>query len=502
MTVWSPLEEIRPGMVLVLGGDRIIEIPDAIAAGFAAGDAIVPIETTGEILHLPAAERRVAQAAVSRAAAASSAMGTVADDQISHFFEGFAARLEDASTWDRIRQANETDIADARARGRSTTRLVADERLRHGMIDGLRGWIEAPSRRGAAVETIEHDGWRVELVGAELGVVAFVFEGRPNVLADATGVLRGGNTVVFRIGRDALGTARTIMQLALDPALADAGLPEGAVCLVDSPAHAAGLALFSDRRLALAVARGSGPAVSTLGSLAKQAGIPASLHGTGGAWLVAGEHADRDAFGAAVTNSLDRKVCNTLNVCCIPRTRAGDLVPVFLASLARAGEHRGQSFKLHVAEGSEELVPTALFETRISVRRAGGDVTEAQAELLPEADLRVEWEWEETPEVSLEVVDGVEHAVSLFNRHSPQFIASLVSNDRAEHERFFRSVNAPFVGNGFTRWVDGQYALRRPELGLSSWQNGRLFGRGGVLSGDSVYTIRARATQSDPDVSR
>ena len=44
-------------------------------------------------------------------------------------------------------------------------------------------------------------------------------------------------------------------------------------------------------------------------------------------------------------------------------------------------------------------------------------------------------------------------------------------------------INAPFVGNGFTRWVDGQYALNRPELGLSNWQYGRLFGRGGVLSG-------------------
>jgi glutamate-5-semialdehyde dehydrogenase len=63
-------------------------------------------------------------------------------------------------------------------------------------------------------------------------------------------------------------------------------------------------------------------------------------------------------------------------------------------------------------------------------------------------------------------------------------------------------VNAPFVGNGFTRWVDGQYALRRPELGLSNWQNGRLFARGGVLSGDGVFTIRARVTQTDPDVGR
>jgi glutamate-5-semialdehyde dehydrogenase len=63
-------------------------------------------------------------------------------------------------------------------------------------------------------------------------------------------------------------------------------------------------------------------------------------------------------------------------------------------------------------------------------------------------------------------------------------------------------VDAPFVGNGFTRWVDGQFALDRPELGLSSWQHGRLFARSAVLSGDSVYTVRTRAWQATPDLHR
>ena len=47
-----------------------------------------------------------------------------------------------------------------------------------------------------------------------------------------------------------------------------------------------------------------------------------------------------------------------------------------------------------------------------------------------------------------------------------------------------------------------EYALGRPELGLSNWQFGRLFGRGGVLSGDSVFTVRTRAIQDDPDIGR
>jgi glutamate-5-semialdehyde dehydrogenase len=97
-------------------------------------------------------------------------------------------------------------------------------------------------------------------------------------------------------------------------------------------------------------------------------------------------------------------------------------------------------------------------------------------------------------------VPDVETAVALFNRHSPRFVASLVSEDRSAHERFFRAVDAPFVGNGFTRWVDGQFALRRPELGLSSWQYGRLFARPGILTGDGVYTVRLRAVQDDPGI--
>ena len=91
---------------------------------------------------------------------------------------------------------------------------------------------------------------------------------------------------------------------------------------------------------------------------------------------------------------------------------------------------------------------------------------------------------------------------TLCNRHSPRFVASIVSDDAAERDRFYAAVDAPFVGDGFTRWVDGQYALDTPELGLSNWQGGRLLARGGVLSGDSVHTVRYRAHVVDPELRR
>jgi glutamate-5-semialdehyde dehydrogenase len=216
---------------------------------------------------------------------------------------------------------------------------------------------------------------------------------------------------------------------------------------------------------------------------------------------VAAESADAADFGAAVYHSLDRKVCNTLNTCAIVASRADDLVPVFLDALDRAGERRGAVTKLHVAKGDEGHIPRAWFEPS-GISRAEGVVQEPRTESISRDDLGEEWEWEESPEVTLVIVPDVATAVSAFNTQSPHFAASLISEDDTEHERFFEMVDAPFVGNGFTRWVDGQYALDRPELGLSNWQSGRLFGRGGILSGDSVYTIRTRATQDDPNVGR
>ena len=501
LTMTTELVALEAGMPIVYAGNRIARVSEELAKAFEPGDRLVVVQATGDLLHIPRAEHEVAEAAVAAASRAFGRMGMVPDGQISDFYEAFAARLDDDASFEPIAAANDADVASGKAAGRSTTRLVLSDRMRAGMVEGLRMWSKAATGRGAVEESVGHTGWRVDLVRSGLGVVGFVFEGRPNVFADATGVMRSGNTVVFRIGSAALRTARAIVEHALDPALAESGLPEGAASLVDSSAHAAGWAMFTDTRLALAVARGSGGAVSQLGSVARQSGIPVSLHGTGGSWIVAAESADADAFASAVYHSLDRKVCNTLNTCAIVESRADDLIPVFLDALDRAGDRRGVITKLHVAEGDIDRVPPKWYEP-VGISRAGGVVEEPRSELISRTDLGVEWEWEDSPEVTLVVVPDVDAAVTAFNEQSPHFGASLISGDDVEHDRFFETVDAPFVGNGFTRWVDGQYALDRPELGLSNWQSGRLFGRGGILSGDSVYTIRTRVIQDDPDLGR
>jgi len=495
------LTRLEAGMPIVYGGNRMVTVGEDLARAFEEGDRLVVVQDTGALLHIPSAEWEKAASSIDAAHHAFSMMGTVTEARLATFFNGFAARLKDDRTFAPIALANAGDVERARERGRSTTRLILSDGMREGMIEGLRLWANGDVGRGRVVETIDHDGWTLEQVRSGLGVVGFVFEGRPNVFADATGVLAAGNTVVFRIGSDALGTARAIMTHALDPALEEAGLPAGSVSLVDTPSRSAGWAMFSDPRLGLAVARGSGTAVSQLGSVARQAGIPVSLHGTGGAWVVAAGSADAGAFASAIYHSLDRKVCNTVNTVCIVESRAEDLVPVFLDALHRAGERLGATAKLHVTESVAESIPPSWFEPA-SIIRAEGPVTEVRTEPIAADRLGVEWEWEGSPEVTLTVVPDTETAIRLFNEQSPRFAASLISADEDEHRRFFELIDAPFVGNGFTRWVDGQYALNRPELGLSNWQFGRLFGRGGVLSGDSVYTIRSRAKQSDPDIGR
>ena len=86
------------------------------------------------------------------------------------------------------------------------------------MIDALFIW-KSLTTPNSAIETVQHDGWTIESHIAPLGVVGFVFEGRPNVFADATGVLRSRNACVFRIGSDAFETAKSIMELAVIPTL-------------------------------------------------------------------------------------------------------------------------------------------------------------------------------------------------------------------------------------------------------------------------------------------
>lgn len=489
---------IRAGDRLLVG-ESLITLDESFISQMQPGDKLLGVSATQTVKRLPSEVVALVDSAMTRASQAFSQLGLISSESITTFFHKAAILLELEDVSSQIKVVNQRDVANARSRGRSTTRLVFTDKMRDDMVSAFRMWRDSDVVAESKVDVIDHAGWKVEQWRAPLGVIGFVFEGRPNVFADATGVLRSGNAVVFRIGSDALETAKVIMQLVVRPALLDAGLPIDCVVLIESPEHAAGWALFSDTRLALAVARGSGDAVAELGSIARQSGISVSLHGTGGAWMIVGEHVELSRLSAVVTHSLDRKVCNTLNVVCVPSSVASTVVPLVFDAAEAAGVAKGQHARIHAVNGAEQFLDST---TEITVLRADGEHRERQVTPANVADLSHEFEWESTPEFFIVVVKDIDEAVSLFNTYSPQFIVSVVSDSENEREYVWQQCNAPFVGDGFTRWVDGQFALLRPELGLSNWEGGRLFARGGVLSGDSAYTVRLKVGQQDINLHR
>ena len=403
----------------------------------------------------------------------------------------------------RIAAANADDVGAARGQGRSTTRLVLSDRMRADMVAGLRTWRDMPSERDQLLDGVEHEGWRVERRRAPLGVIGFVFEGRPNVFADATGVLRGGNTVVFRIGRDALGTALAIHEHALVPALG--GGRAAARC-----GRAPRLPVAGDRlRAVLPPAPGArgGTRLGAGGGRARRRRPPGRR---------AGEPPRHRRRVARRRAGRRRR----------PLRRRGH-------ALARPQGLQHAQRLLH-RQGSRRGARAALRRRRRRWPASGGRRRPSCGWLWA---ARATWIRAGSPAPSACSARPVRCASSRPSRCPSACSASSGSGRTArrsawsswrtstppspsststapaswpacsrttsdEQERFWAAIDAPFVGDGFTRWVDGQFAFDRPELGLSNWQHGRLFARGGVLSGDSVYTVRTRAFQTDPDLHR
>lgn len=475
---------------VILHRGRPIPIPEDVRSRFVDGDQLF-VADDGDVLHVPAQVSAEVADCVARARRASSALNEVPDESIQQFFLRSAELLASSEVRERLIAVNQEDVHRAQQAGRSTARLVLDEAMLRAMVESFRIWADHPIQRDVVVERVDHEGWTVSRTLAPLGVVGFVFEGRPNVVVDACGVLVTGNTCVFRIGRDARRTASEILSLVVEPALAETSLPTDSVVLIPLDDHASGWSLFSQPEVSLAVARGSGKAVQDLGSVARQSGVPVSLHGRGGAWFLVGESADRDRLLSTLRYSLDRKVCNTANVVVLPRKLSDELFPIVVRALQEAAAARDAKGIIHViSEDGDRFLST---DSKIP----GVDVVPAQRH-----DLSTEWEWENDPEITVCFVDEIDEAFDLFNEFSPRLVASIISEEESDHRRGWQRLSCPFVGDGFSRWVDGQFAFRRPELGLSNWEGGVPLGRGAILSGSDIHSVRYRVTQRDPKLHR
>lgn len=473
----------------ILHRGRPVPIPDVVRERFTDGDQLFVTEDGG-VLHVPSQVSDQVGECVHRAKNAAALLGEVPDENIRRFFTRAAEILATDSVGERLKRVNEEDVRRAKDAGRSTSRLLLDDRMIQSMVESFRIWAEHPVLRDVVLEEIDHGDWMVSKNLAPLGVVGFVFEGRPNVVVDACGVLVTGNTCVFRIGRDARRTASEILALVVEPALADCSLPTDSVVLIPLDDHASAWSLFSQPDVSLAVARGSGKAVQDLGSVARQSGVPVSLHGRGGAWFVVGTSANTERLSSTLRNSLDRKVCNTANVVALPRAKAEVFFPLVLKAVGDAAVVRGTNGIVHLVREDGDIPLDVNTPENVNI------VT-AQRE-----DLSTEWEWENEPEVTVCFVDQIEEAIELFNVFSPRLVASVISEEDSDHRLCWQRLRCPFVGDGFSRWVDGQFAFRRPELGLSNWEGGAPLGRGAILSGSDIHSVRYRATQRDPRLHR
>ena len=432
MTQKHQLTELNVGMQLVYNGNQVYIVDQSLVDQFQPGDRIMFVSGFDDPIIIPAFATDLVAEKVKLAKAAFYELASVSDDQLNHFYDAFSTNLANDDIWSKIQAVNDDDVAVAKAKGRSTTRLIATDKTRANMIAGLIEYKEQAIMRVESTGQTLHDGWSVDLIKSPLGVVGFVFEGRPNVIADATGVLKSGNTAIFRVGQDALKTANAILELALYPALDAANISRYVIQILGRPERSTAWALFSNSDLDLAVARGSGTAVRMLGGIAQQAGVPVSLHGTGGAWMMTSESTDLDRLKAAIIGSLDRKVCNTLNTLCILKSRVNELMPVVLDALNDAANALGTSYKVHVESGSVSYVNVDLFDVDVQIERVDGVQTEKQCVSLGRDHLGHEWMWESSPEIALVVVDSVDEAIELCNQYSPQFVASLITQNQIE----------------------------------------------------------------------
>lgn len=365
------------------------------------------------------------------ASAAQSAVSALTDAAVAESL-ALAAELV-VSRAPAIATANEKDLA------------AAEVRLDDGSLDRLRldkARISTLAEQLVELSALpplerEEDSWdlenglRISVQRIPVGVVGANFEARPNVAVDVAGqLLKSLNACVLRTGGAALRTVTTLVDEVLHPALAQAGLPPGAVGLVRSAdREGARLLVSMPQLLPLVILRGSGETTGALAHEAARHGVRTLAHAEGGGVLYVDAAADPGKAERLVEVSLDRLgVCNRLNLLLVDRAAAG-LLPQLQAVLDRLG---------------------------IAVRTPA----------------KLGHEWANDPDhiasVSLHVVESLEHAVSLANDETSGLAATIVTEDPKAAERFLSSYRGTVaLWNATTRFTDGFALTGAPETGIN-----------------------------------
>ena len=407
-------------------------------------------------LNPPADLRAVVHAMGASARAASRELARAPTAAKNRALEAAAEALVDREKT--ILAANARDVKAARSEGHDDAfidRLTLTGKAIGAMAEGLREIAKLPDPVGEVANlAYRPSGIQVGRMRVPLGVIAIIYESRPNVTADAGGLcLKSGNACILRGGSEALNSNQAIAA-CLAHGLKAAGLPESAIQLVDTPDRAVvGELVALEQFIDAIVPRGGKGLIERI---AKEARVPVIKHLDGICHVYIDDRADPAKAIAIADNSKTQRygTCNTMETLLVAQAIAPKVLPEI-----------GRIF------AQKKVEMRCCPESREILRKAG--VKGAKA--ATEEDFRTEYL---APVVSIKTLPGIDEAIAHIAEYGSQHTDAIVTEDLARAQRFLREVDSSSVMvNASTRLADGyEYGLGA-EIGIST---NKLHARGPV----------------------
>ena len=352
-----------------------------------------------------------------------------------------------------VLQSNAADVAQARKDGCDAAfvdRLTLTPEAIEQMAAGVEQVAALEDPVGRISERVKRpSGIEVAKMRVPIGVIAIIYESRPNVTADAAALcVKSGNACILRGGSEALGSNRAIAA-CVRAGLAAAGLPEAAVQMVETADRAAvGELITMPEFVDLVVPRGGKELIARL---SRESRIPMLKHLDGVCHVYVDDSADAGMAVRIADNAKTQRfgVCNAMETLLVGQEIAPRVLPEI------AGIFRAKKVEMRGDEATRKLV--------------------ADAKSATEKDYYTEWL---APVVSVRVVKDLDEAIAHIAKYGSQHTDAIVAGDRARAERFLREVDSSSVmWNASTRFADGyEYGLGA-EVGIST---DRLHARGPV----------------------
>ena len=342
-----------------------------------------------------------------------------------------------------ILAANGEDVTRAEAAGTPSNivdRLRLDNDRLATMAQGLRDVAGLPDPVGEVLRgSTLANGLELRQVRVPFGVVAMIYEARPNVTADAAGIcLKSGNAVLLR-GSSSARSSNAAIVTALRSALVSVGLPEDAVQLVPGDSHDSVKALMRARGLVdVLIPRGG---AGLIRSVVEESTVPVIETGVGNCHVYVDASADLEQALAIVLNSKTHRtsVCNAAESLLVHRDVADEFLPIVIEALHAAGVTIHGDPHVTAYDG---VVPAT-------------DEDHA-AEFL-------------SLDISAAVVDDVEGAIDHIRRFSSGHTEAILARDQATIRRFVAAVDsAALMVNASTRFTDGGEFGFGAEIGIST----------------------------------